>query len=323
MNAALTPPLAVYTDVDEIDPAAGVEMLEQSGFRVRVLGTGEAGRITTEAADAAVLLIGYSRITAEVMDRLPGLRLICTQSAGVDTVDVAAAEARGIWVANVPGAATEEVASHALAMALSLVRGLPFLDRRVRAGEWDGTVERLRRVSETTLGIIGMGRIGRRLAEMASPLFGAVVGHDPFVADPHWPQKVRRVGLRELLSSSDVVSLHLPLTEQTRRLLGRERLAAMRPGAALVNVSRGELIDHDALVDLLDSGHLAGAALDVLPTEPPPADLPLLRHPRILFSPHAAYLSEQSARSYVRVQAENAVSWLLKGEPVHVVVRGR
>jgi phosphoglycerate dehydrogenase-like enzyme len=316
-------PLAVYADVAELDPAPGVALLERHGFRVRVLGTDDPERIAAEAAGAAVLLIGYCPVTAELLDRLPRLRLICTQSAGYDTVDVAAARERGIWVANVPDAATEEVASHALAMALGLLRGLPFLDRRVRAGEWDGTAERPRRISAATLGIIGMGRIGRRLAGMASGLFGEVLGHDPLAGGAQWPPGVRRVGLRELLSSSDVVSLHVPLTEETRGMLGREELAAMRPGAALVNVARGELVDHDALADLLDSGHLVGAALDVLPVEPPPAGWALLRHPRILFTPHAAYLSEHSAASYVLTQAENAVAWLRTGEPIHVVVRGR
>ncbi|HEX5598349.1 MAG TPA: C-terminal binding protein [Micromonosporaceae bacterium] len=316
-------PLAVYTDVADLDPAPGVQLLEEHGFQVRVLDTAHPDRIISAAVDAAVLLIGYSPVTAGMMARLPNLKLICTQSAGFDMVDVAAAQQHGIWVTNVPGAATEEVAAHALAMALGLLRGLPFYDRQVRAGRWDAIAEPLRRPSATTLGIIGMGRIGQRLAELASPLFGSVVGYDPLVPQRHWPDPVRRMEMAELLTTADVVSLHLPLTDTTHHLIGRDQLAAMRPGALLVNVSRGELVDHEALVEALDSGHLLGAALDVLPTEPPPADLPLLQHPRILFSPHAAYLSQQSAQSYVRLQAENAISWLRQGEPVHIVARGR
>lgn len=314
-------PLAVYTDIADLDPTVGMELLSRHGFQVRVLDTADPDRIASEAAGASVLLIGYSSVTAQLMDRLPHLRLICTQSAGVDMVDLDAARQRGIWVANVPGAATEEVAVHALAMALGVIRGLPFLDRRVRAGEWDATAERLRRPTAMTLGIVGMGRIGSRLAELAATVFGEIVGHDPVVDD--WPDGVRRLTLEKLLATADVVSLHLPLTDATRHLIGRERLALMRPGSVLVNVSRGELVDPAALVDALDSGHLTGAALDVLPVEPPPADLPLRQHPRILFTPHAAYLSDQSAESYVRIQAENAVSWLTGGQPLHVVVRGR
>jgi len=317
------PLVAVYTDVTELDPAPGVARLEQAGFQVRVLGTADPERIAAEAADASVLLIGYSPVSASVLDRLPRLRLICTQSAGVDMVDLAAAKAHGVWVANVPAAATEEVASHALAMALSLLRGLPFLDRQVRSGGWDATAEPLRRISTTTLGVVGMGRIGRRLAQLASGLFGSVVGHDPLVQPEQWPAGVARSGLDDLLSRSDVVSLHAPLTDDTRHLLNRDRFAVMRPGAVLVNVARGELVDHEALVWALDSGRLAAAALDVLPTEPPAPDLPLLRHPRIVFSPHAAYLSVQSARDYIVTQVEKAIAWAHTGEPLHPVVRGK
>lgn len=314
-----TAPVAVYTDVGELDPSPGVACLEEHGFSVRILGSDDPGRIADKAADAVVLLIGYTRVDERLLARLPRLRLVCTQSAGVDTVDLDAAARRGVTVANVPGAASEEVASHALAMALGLLRGLPFLDRGVRGGQWDPTTERLRRFSETTLGVLGMGRIGRRVAEMAAPLFGGVHGHDPLLPADLWPASVSPCSLEELMSRSDVVSLHAPLTSANRGVIGARELALMPPGSMLVNVARGELVDHTALMDALDDGRLGGAALDVL-SEEPPTDRRLLQHPRLWLSPHAGYLSDASARDYVMTQANNAASWLTTGEPLHPVV---
>ncbi len=313
-------PIAVYTDVTELDPAPGVALLEQAGFEVRVLEESDPDRVAALGADASVLLIGYSVVDPALLDRLPLLRLVCTQSAGVDTVDLDAAAARGVQVAHVPDGATDDVAGHALAMALALLRGLPFLDRQVRAGGWDGTVEPLRRASSCRLGVVGMGRIGRRLSEMAQPLFGEVIGHDPVLPADAWPAGVRRLAMSELLSEADVVSLHVPLSPATTGLIGAAELAALPRGAILVNVARGELIDHAALLAALDSGQLAGAALDVLPVEPPPANSPVLGHPRVLLTPHAAYLSPESAGAYVRTQAENAIAWLQTGRPLHPVL---
>jgi D-3-phosphoglycerate dehydrogenase len=313
-------PLAVYTDVVEVDPGPGVRLLREAGFEVRVLDTADPERIAREAAGADALLIGYTRVDAALLAALPRLALVATQSVGFDMVDLDAARARGIWVSNVPGAATEEVAVHALAMSLALLRGLPFYDRSVRAGRWDAAELALRRPSTTTLGVLGLGRIGRRLAALAAGVHGRVIGHDPLLAPPAWPEGVERVSLGELVAESDVLSLHLPLTDATRHLVDRAAIARMRRGALLVNVARGGLVDAGALVDALDSGHLGGAALDVLEVEPPAGDEPLLRHPRVLVTPHAAYYSEQAAQSYVLDQARNVVAWARDGRPRDVVV---
>ena len=206
-----------------------------------------------------------------------------------------------------------------MAMTLSLLRGLPLLDRDVRAGMWDGTRHRLRRLSEVTVGVVGLGRIGRRYADQIAPLVGRVVGHDPMATTAD----LELLPLEELLRVSDAVSLHLPLTPRTRHLFDEHRLGLLPDGAVLVNVSRGALIDADALVKHLDSGHLAAAALDVLAHEPPSLDEPLLRHPRTLLSPHAAYLSEASARDYVLHQAANVVALHRTGRPLTPVVTPR
>lgn len=316
----MTKPVAVYTDVVDTDPAPGVELLERAGFAVRFARTPAPADIVAAAADADALLLGYAEVGPSLLDALPGVGMVATQSVGYDMVDLDACRERGVWVANVPGAATEEVASHALAMTLALLRGLPRLDRDVRAGMWDGTRHDLRRLSETTVGVVGLGRIGRRYAGFVRPLAGRVVGHDPVAAEV---DGVESMELDALLACSDVVSLHLPLTDATRNLLDARRLGLMRAGAALVNVSRAGLVDHGALLRCLDEGRLSGAALDVLPQEPPGPDDPLVRHPRVLVTPHAAYLSAASTLDYVLEQARNVVEWHARGRPVSAVLEGR
>lgn len=309
-------PVAVYTDVIDTDPQPGIELLEAAGFEVRVANSADPDVIATMARDAQALLIGYSPVDGALLDRLAQLRIVATQSVGFDMVDAQGAAQRGIWVSNVPAAATEEVATHAFAMALSLMRGLPFLDRDVQAGRWDGTGERLMRLSGATVGVVGLGRIGARFANLIRPAVGTVLGFDPFLDAP---DGVAAVGLEELFSRSDLVSLHVPLTAGTEGLVGTATLALMRRGSFLVNVSRGGLIDHNALADALDRGHLGGAALDVLAVEPPAAGDRMRGHPRVLLSPHAAYLSEQSATDYVLQQAHNVRSWHQRQSPDHPV----
>ncbi len=299
-------PIVAYADIVDTDPAPGIAILEEAGFNVVVADSADPMVLHQRAGQAVALLIGYATVDARVLDALPNLRLVATQSVGVDTVDLAECGRRGIAVSNVPGAATEEVASHALAMTLALLRGLPMLHRDVRAGRWDGAREVLRRPSDLTVGVIGLGRIGRRYAQMVRPLVGNVIGHDP-VADR--VDGIEMLDLDDLLAASDVVSLHLPLTDQTHHLLDDRRLSLLPGGAAVVNVARGPLIDAAALLAHLDSGHLSSAALDVMEVEPPGADDPLVRHARTLVTPHAAYMSAASVRDYVVHQAQNVVTF--------------
>ncbi len=167
-----------------------------------------------------------------------------------------------------------------------------------------------------------VGRIGRQLAALAQASFGRILGHDPYVTGARWPAGIERAELGALFRQSDVVSLHLPLTEESHNLVGHERLAEMRPGSYLVNVSRGGLVDLDALLAHLDSGRLAGAALDVLPQEPPPPDHPILSHPRVLLNPHAAFYSAESEEEARRKAIVNVVTWAREGRPPYVIVEG-
>ncbi|MGW2014222.1 C-terminal binding protein [Streptomyces sp. NPDC001927] len=318
-------PVAVFTDTEDLDPRPGVRLLVDAGFEVRVAGTRDPDVLAETARDADALIVGYARIDAALLDRLRGVRILATMSAGYDMVDTEEARRRGLWVTNLPDVATEDVAVHALASALSLVRRLPQADAVVRAGGWNAEFVDQgplpRRASELTLGLVGFGRIARTLATFAAPVFGRVAAFDPHADPAHWPAGVQRYeDLGELAAASDVLSLHVPLTPGTHRLVDAALLERMRPGGFLVNVARGELVDPEALLAALDSHRLAGAALDVLPVEPPPADDPLRRHPRIQLSPHSAFLSDTSRRGYVCRPAENIVAWHRTGRPLTPVV---
>ena len=314
--------LAVYVDTVDADLHDGPALLREAGFDLRVVVASAPNEVAEAALGATALLVGDAPVTAEVLDAAPSIRIVSTVTAGTDHLDLEAARERGVWVSNVPDVSTEEVASHALGMALSLMRQLPRFDREVRAGGWDAlSGRRPLRPSSVTLGIVGLGRIGGRLAAISRPLFGRVLGSDPALSSA--ADGVALVGLTELLAESDLVSLHLPALPGNGRLIDLARLASMRPGALLVNVSRGGLIDQAALLAMLDSGHLGGAALDVLAVEPPDPEEPLLRHPAVLLSPHAAYLSDHSERDGTLQQAENVVTWARTGRPPRVVVEGR
>ncbi|HEX5196133.1 MAG TPA: C-terminal binding protein [Gaiellales bacterium] len=317
-------PRAVYLDVVEgVDLHGAPAILEAAGFDVHCALARTDEQVIRAARGAAAALTGDSVVSAAAIARLPDLRIVATCTVGVDHIDLDAARSAGVWVCNVPDAATEEVAVHAMAMVLALIRHLPQFDRHVRAGGWDylhtGTVHR---PSTLTLGVVGMGRIGRRVATLGQPFFGRVIANDPYVDDDAWPSGVERAELDEVFASADLVSLHIGLTPETKGLVDQRRLGLMREHSYLVNVSRGGLVDHDALLAALDDGRLAGVGLDVLSAEPPRPDDPLLSHPRVLLSPHVAFLSVDAERGYYRSQAENVVSWLETGRPLTPVVEG-
>jgi D-3-phosphoglycerate dehydrogenase len=275
-------------------------------------------------AGVDAFLVQYAPITADVFKALPQLRLVSRYGVGVDAVDTDAAARHGVWVCNVPDYGTVEVALHAVAMLLALLRNVAGHDREVRAGHWDYHLGgQLRRPSSLTLGVVGLGRIGRMTAERAAPWFGAVVGYDPYLPDAAWPHGMERLGLEEVFARSSAITLHLPLTEDTHGLVGTERLARMPNESYLVNTARGGLVDLDAVLEALQSGRLAGAALDVLPQEPPPKGHPLLTHPRALITPHVAWYSAEAEVELRRKAAQNIVDLAWTGRPTYAVVEGR
>ena len=321
----MTRPLVLFTDETDLDPAPGRALLEAAGCETVLASLPTRADLPRElpagAERAVALVVGYARIDAELLERMPDVRFIATMSAGFDMIDRAAAEARGIWVVNLTDAATEEVAAHALTLILALERDLRGSLAVTAAGGWTDDVTSVpRRLSGLTLGLFGFGRIAQRLAQVAGPSFARVIAHDPFVTEPvHGVELVQR---EELVAQSDVLSLHLPLIPETHGAINSDTFAAMRQGASLVNVSRGELVDPEALTAALDSGAIRGAAVDVLHGEPPAPEHPLRRDPRVLVTPHVAFLSDGSLEHYTLDPARNVLAWLRSGTAERAAIRG-
>jgi D-3-phosphoglycerate dehydrogenase len=247
----------------------------------------------------AVLTVPRFPIDAALIEALPLLRAIGTASVGFDHIDVEAAGARGVAVVSVPDYCTEEVADHTLALLLALVRGVVELDRSVSRREWDPQAAGpLRTLHGMRVGLVGLGRIGGAVATRLLALGCEVCAHD---IAPVPREGVRLLTLDELLRSSDAVSLHVPLTPETRGLIGRSELASMRPGAYLVNTARGPVVDIDALLEALRSRRLGGAAVDVLPVEPPSGPPTA---PNLVVTPHAAFYSAESKALAFRLCVE-------------------
>jgi len=261
------------------------------------------------------------RLTAAHLAALPVLRIAAAASAGYDHLDAEALAARGIPLTRTPGYCDIEVADHAIAMTTALLRNLHAADAHVRAGGWSSRTVGARRVTGATLGIIGLGRTGTLVARRA-----AALGLHVLAWAPRTPaEKTRELGvtkvddLADLLEASDVVTLHVPLTPDTKNLVDAEALARMRPGASLVNCGRGELVDLHALREALESGHLSGAALDVLDEEPPSADHLARALPRTILTPHLAWLSPESEFASYEMAAEAIAAFLSGQVPLHVV----
>jgi D-3-phosphoglycerate dehydrogenase len=288
------------------------------GVAVEDAGGVSGPAVVEAAADADGVLVQYGRIDAGQMDGCPGWRVIGRYGVGVDNVDVDAASERGIAVVNVPDYCVEEVATHTAALVLGANRRLAESRTLIDAGRWPEwkAIRPVRPLSACTLGLVGVGRIGREVARLLGPFVGRIVAFDP-AQEP--PPGVRAVGLDELFEQADVVSLHCPLTPETQGLADARRLASMKEGSILVNVSRGGLVDTAALADALRAGRPAQAALDVLPQEPPAAGDPILAVPNLLLTNHTAWYSEDSLVAVRRLLAGRCAAYLA-GEHVPTVV---
>jgi D-3-phosphoglycerate dehydrogenase len=307
--------VVVITDCDHDTVEPELAVLDGHEVQLRRLQCRTPEEVAGQAGDADVLINQYVPITAGVLDALPRCRLVVRYGVGVDNVDVEAAAARGVWVANVPDYGRDEVADHTLALALAVLRGVVVLDRSVHDGAWDLEPARpLRRLGTLTWGVVGCGAIGTAVAGRAAGLGMTVLGYDLEAVRSDPP--IRRVALEELLESADLVSLHAALTPDSHHLIGAAALARMRPSAWLVNTARGGLVDSAALLAALDAGELAGAALDVLEGEPP--DEPgwrLARHPRVVATPHAGWYSEEAFHTLKSEVAREALRVLEGGRP--------
>jgi D-3-phosphoglycerate dehydrogenase len=300
-----------------LDPAGGVATVRDALAAHPEIAVERADRVPDGGADVVALLVAPEiPVGPAELEALPGLRIVATTSTGYDHLDLEAIATAGVWATHCPGYCDQEVAEHAIAFALDLLRGLTLLDRSVRAGAWNEMELEPRRIAGSVLGIVGLGRIGKEVARRGLALGMRVLASDPFAAGM---DGVELLPLAELLPQVDVLTLHALLTPQTRELVGARELSLMRPDAYLVNCARAALVDHAALGDALTTGRLGGCALDVLPAEPPTPDQPAFGWPRTLINPHAAWYSPESATAPYRMAAEAVAAVLDGGEPLGVL----
>ena len=317
-------PRVLFSDHDYPDLELERALFAGAGIELVEAQCRSEAEVIDAARGCAGILLQYAPITERVVAALPSLGIVSRLGAGFDTVDVEACARHGVWVANSPDYGVGEVATHALALALALVRNVLAYHRDIHAGRWHYLSSGpLRRASEMTLGIVGLGRIGKRMAHLARNAFRRVLAYDPYLIDGDFPAYVERAAdLGGLFSESEVVSIHAPLTAETRGMIGRRVLERLRPGSYVVNTARGAIVEVDDLLAALDGGILAGAGLDVLPVEPVAADSRLLGHPKVILTPHAAFFSVQAEIELRRKAARNIVAWLKTGRPDYVVVAG-
>lgn len=278
--------------------------------------------VGVEEADG-VLITSILPWNADLFRRTPRLKVIARPGIGVDNISLEDATRHNIAVVNTPDGPTESTAEFTITIMLALVRRLPQANRMVKGGQWSRSPD-LQGVElwGKTLGLVGLGRIGGRVAEMARALGMNVLAYDPYIS----PERAAGLGvtpvesLSDLLRQADVVSLHAPATPETEGLMGKGEFAQMKRGAYLVNCGRGALVDEDALLEVLQSGHLAGAALDVLRQEPPPADHPLLRvGDQLILAPHIASYTADGVRKMEHVAIEGLLDVLNGKRPQHLV----
>jgi D-3-phosphoglycerate dehydrogenase len=292
----------------------GLEILERApGIHVEYKPGLSAGDLESAIADADALVIrSDTKVTADVIAAAPLLKVIGRAGIGVDNVDVPAATARGIAVMNTPGGNNVTTAEHAVALIVALARHIPQANASMKAGRWEKKQFLGTELFNRTLGIIGLGRIGRIVADRARGLGLKVIAHDPYLSE-HTSAlaDVELVSLDTLLERADIITVHVPRTKDTVGLLGRKAFERVKPGVLVVNAARGGIVDEDALLEALSSGKVGGAALDVFEHEPPPPDHPLVQHERVICTPHLGASTEQAQVNVSIAVAEQVRDFLL------------
>jgi len=300
--------------------------LEPLGAKVEFRHCRTEDEVIEVAKDADALVNNAVPITRRVVSELDHVRVIVRTGVGFDNVDVEAATEKGIMVANVPRYGREEVADHAIALLLSMIRKVPQYDKLVREGAWDKhqTLWPIPCLQGLTLGVIGFGRIGQQVARKAKEAFKMkVVAYDPFVPREKMEQMgVKPVNLKTLLKKSDAISIHVPLTKETVHMIGEKELGLMKRTAHIVKTARGPIIDEKALRKALSEGWITGAALDVMEKEPPDPSSPLLKLKNLIVTPHVAWYSQYSMED-LHIKAVKEVARVLRGRlPLNLVNKG-
>lgn len=316
--------MPVVAVTDFTFPSLEIEerIVHAAGAELRAGNDRQIAALKLLVADADAVITQFAPIHAEVISEMRQAKVIVRYGIGYDTVDVKAARERGIPVCNIPDYCIDEVADHTLAFILGVTRQVVPNTLYIRDGKWGlaTPLDQLRTLRDQTVGIVGFGRIGREVAARLAPFKSRRLVFDAFVpADTIRSAGCEAVTLEELLTESDIVTLHCPSTPQTKKLLNTDALARMKRGAVVVNLARGDLIDTAALIAALQSGHLAGAAIDVCDPEPIPTDSPLRSLPNVIVASHIASASPKSVRTLRETAAHIAVM-ALRGEPLPNVV---
>ncbi|KAA0997866.1 C-terminal binding protein [Paraburkholderia panacisoli] len=308
----------LLTDYAWPDDAIERRVIESAGFQ---LITGPASPASESEIDALVeqhqpdaIMTCWAKVSSAAIRASAGIKVVARLGVGLDNIAVQTATERGIWVTNVPDYCVAEVSDHAVGFALAWTRGLISFDREVRSGRWNPAGANLKRLADMTCGIIGYGRIGHATASKLNAFGCRVLSHTLY--PPADIPNVQFVGLEDLMSESDIVIVHAPLTDSTFHLINRSSLALMKPGGLLINVSRGGIVDTDAVVEALQTGQLSGAALDVLEMEPNVPEA-LLSTGGAMLTPHVAFSSDASLAELRRRAAEEVVRVLAGGLPEH------
>jgi D-3-phosphoglycerate dehydrogenase len=312
--------LCVITDYMGDDTSLEESLLKEAGFEVFVAPEADPATWADQAVGADAILTRHAPVRADLIERLEKCRVISRYGTGHDNIDVPVAHGRDIVVTNVPDYCTPEAADHTMALLLASARHLEVLTESVKAGGWTpDPLPPILRVGGQTLGMVGFGRIGAAVAKRAAAFGMRVCVYDPYL--PADPEDVERfTDLDEMLAQSNFLTFHTPLTDETRGLMDERRIALLPQGAILINASRGLMVDIDALIAALRSGHLAAAAIDVTPQEPPASDHRLRNEPRLLVTPHVAYYSETSVEEAKRNSVGEIIR-VIRGEaPLNPVV---
>jgi len=284
----------------------GIEVVERPPL--------EGPELAAEIGDYDALIVrSGAKVTAEAIAAGTKLKVIGRAGIGVDNIDVPAATRRGIVVMNTPGGNNVTTAEHAISLLLACARFIPQANASLRAGKWERTKFTGSEVTAKTLGVVGLGNIGRIVADRALGLQMKVIAFDPFVTAETKPMQVELVSIDELFARSDFVTVHVPLTNETRNLIDAAAIAKMKPGVRIVNCARGGIVDEHAVADAIKSGHVAGAAFDVFATEPPGADSPVIGLPQVVATPHLGASTGEAQTNVAIAIAEQVSAFLMRG----------
>ncbi len=317
-------PKVVVTDYAFPDLSIEQAVLAETGCELTGRQCKTESDLLDLCKDADAVITQFARVNANVIAGMARAKVIVRYGIGVDNVDLEAARARGIPVCNVPDYCIDEVADHTLALILASTRQVVPHTNHLRSGKWGlvGSLASLKALAQLTVGVIGFGRIGREVVRRLAAFKCAIKVFDPLVP----AEEIRKCGLEpasfdEVLKAADLLTLHCPSTPQTRKMINRDSLAKLKPGAILINVGRGDLVDVPALTAALESGHLGAAALDVFDPEPIPADHPVLKMPNVLLTPHIASASPTAVHK-LRTAAANLALRAVRGQPLPNIVNG-